>query len=42
MTLPIPLLIALLLFALAGAIVGYAYRHAPLEVREDTGEYDNE
>lgn len=39
---PLPLLIALLLLALSGAIVAYAYRHAPVEVREDTGEYDNE
>ena len=50
MTLPLPLLIALFLFALAGAIVGWAYRHAPVihdavtvePVREDGMEYDNE
>ena len=40
MTLPLPLLIALLIIALAGAIVAWAYRHAPLEVREDVMEYD--
>lgn len=37
-----PLLITLSIFALSAAIVGYAYRHAPVEVREDTGEHDNE
>ena len=48
MTLPIPLLIALLLFALAGAIVALAYHFAPVvhdavhvePVREDTGEIE--
>lgn len=50
MTLPLPLLIARLLFALDAAIVAYAYRHAPVihdavtveTVREDAMEYDNE
>lgn len=50
MTLPTPILIALLIFALAAAIVGYAYHFAPVihdavtvePVREDVMEYDNE
>ena len=50
MTLPLPLLIALLLFALAGVVVALAYAAAPIihdaltvePVREDTGEYGDE
>ena len=50
MTLPLPLLIALLLFALAGAIVALAYHFAPIihdavhvePVRPDAGEYGDE
>ena len=50
MTLPLPLLIALLLFAIAGLIVVYIYRAAPIihdrlrvePVQPDAGEYGDE
>ena len=48
MTLPLPLLIALLIIAIAGLIVALAYHFAPIihdavsvePVREDTGEIE--
>ena len=50
MTLPLPLLIALLIIAVSGLIVALAYIAAPVihdaltvePVRPDAGEYDNE